>query len=146
MLISFNVFAQADRYLILQHRHKQKELVIKQGEFVVVKTFKGEKVKGTMLVLTEDLIKVKHKVVPLTSIQSIGKRNGALVQLGSAALSMGVNLVFYGLQNSIRNGWSTADESYTVSIPFLASGFSMILFSRKRKAKRWKYQGQLPGW
>ncbi|MFY0643510.1 MAG: hypothetical protein JXR19_03515 [Bacteroidia bacterium] len=146
ILFSLSVFAQSDKYLIIKHRTKSKEVVIQEGAFVVVKTFKGERVNGNMLVLSEALIKVKHKVVPLTNVERIGIRNRAMVQLGSAAVSMGMNLVFYGLQNNFRNGWKQVDDSYMVSAPFLAAGVSMIWFNRKRKSKHWIYKGQMPGW
>lgn len=146
LLLTTSLFAQSDKYLIIKHRTKNKEIVLQEGEFVYVKTFKGEKIKGTMLVLSEQLIKVKHKVVPLTNVERIGTRNKLVMQIGSAVVSMGVNLVLYGVQNNIRNGWKTADDNYTTSIPFLTAGGGLLLLNRKRKAKHWTYKGQMPGW
>lgn len=146
MLLGLNLMAQSDSYLIIKHRIKAKEVVLEEGAFVKVKTFKGEKIKGRMRVLSEQLIKVKHKVVPLTNIERIAVRKPSLAQLGAASFSMGVNLVFYGLQSSFRRGWKPLDESYAISLPFLGAGASLIAFSRPRYAKNWTFEGQMPGW
>ncbi len=62
--------AQSTKYLVLKHREKLREVVIAQGEYVVVESFKGEKIRGAMVVLSETLIRVKHKVVPLTNVKA----------------------------------------------------------------------------
>lgn len=146
LLFSFSAMGQSDKYLILEHRSKPKEVVIEEGEYVFVKTFKGEKVKGRMLVLSESLIKVKHKVVPLTNVQKIGKRNPYASQIGSAIFSMGMNLVLFGIQSDLKNGWKEPDDNYVVSIPFLSSGSALLFFHRKRTSKNWTFKGQMPGW
>lgn len=146
LLFSFSAMAQSDKYLILEHRSKPKEVVIEEGEFVFVKTFKGDKVRGRMLLLSESLIKVKHKVVPLTNVQKIGKRNAVASQIGSAVLSMGMNLVLFGIQNDLKNGWKEPDENYAVSLPFLAVGSGLVFIHHKRTSKNWTFKGQMPGW
>lgn len=146
LLICANCFGQADRFLILEHRTKTKEVVVQEGAFVMVKTFKGERISGRMRVLSESLIKVKHKVVPLTNVERIGVRNQAMSQFGAAAFSMGVNLLFYRIQNGLKNGWREKDGSLTASVPFLAAGGGMLWWSPKRRAKHWTFKGQMEGW
>ena len=73
IIVSTGLQAQTNKYVILKHRDKPQEVAIAQGEYVVVTTFKGEKIKGQMEVLSETLIRVKHKIVPLTSIQKFGR-------------------------------------------------------------------------
>ncbi len=146
LLLPLNLFAQSDKFLIIKHREKAKEVVISEGAFVSVKTFKGERIRGIMLVLTEDLIKVKHKVVPLTNVERIGVRNALMLQIGSASISMGMNLVLFGVQRNLKNGWQKADENYGIGLPFLSAGLSMVWITRKRRAKHWSFHGQMPGW
>ena len=146
LLICINAYAQSDRFLIIKHRIQDKEKVVAEGEIVMIKTFKGERLRGRMFVLTEDLIKVKHKVVPLTNVERVGVQSKLATQIGGAAVSMGVNLVFFGVQNNMRHGWDKTDGSYTASAPFLAFGSAMIVFSRKRKIKNWVFRGQMDGW
>lgn len=146
LIIPIQCLAQSDSYLIIKHRKKQKEVVISEGSVVVVKTFKGERIRGPMLVLSQNLIKVKHKVVPLTNVEQIGIRNSVMLQLGSASLSMGMNLLLFGVQRNLRNGWQRPDENYSIGLPFVTAGVSMIWFTRKRKSNQWTYYGQMPGW
>ena len=51
--------SQTKKYVIIKHRDKHKEVAVAQGEYVVVITFKGEKIKGHLEVLSETLVRVK---------------------------------------------------------------------------------------
>jgi hypothetical protein len=68
-------------------------VVISEGEIVSIHTFKGDKVKGQMLVLSDKLIKVKHKVVPLTSVKQLGSRSAPVAKVASLVVTTGMNLL-----------------------------------------------------
>lgn len=138
--------AQAPKFLILKHRSKQKEVVVTEGEFVSVTTFKGEKVRGQMLVLSEKLIKVKHKVVPLTSVRSIGRRSAPVARVASMIVTTGMNLMLYGVSNNLKNGWEGELDNYKASGPLLALGIPLLTVTYKRTSEHWKFAGQMPGW
>ncbi len=146
LLFTLSSIAQAPKYLILKHRDKQKEVVITEGEYVSIKTFKGDKVRGQMLVLSEKLIKVKHKVVPLTNVKSIGRRGAGVGRVASLVVTTGMNLLLYGISDNLRNGWNEMSQNYRASLPMLAVGIPLITTTYKRKSKNWKYEGQLTGW
>jgi hypothetical protein len=138
--------AQTNKYLVLKHREKQKEVVIAHGEFLVVKTFKGEKIRGTMEVLSENMIRVKHKIVPLTNVERIGKRDARLLRVASLLVSTGMNITLFGVSDNLRNGWDTPSENYKAGIPMLAVGIPFIVFSYKRTSQHWTYEGALGSW
>ncbi|PCJ66747.1 MAG: hypothetical protein COA58_04620 [Bacteroidetes bacterium] len=146
LFFSSSVFAQSDKFLILKHRDKIKEIVINEGEFVVVKTFKGGKVRGRVLVLSENMIKVKHKVVPLTSIERIGRRNAAVTKIASLVVSTGMNLFLYGVSDNLRNGWDETNGNYKAGVPLLGIGIPLLTTTYKRTSKKWKFVGQVSGW
>ncbi len=127
LCFTYTIQAQTNKYLVLKHRDKQKEVVIAQGEFVVVKTFKGEKIRGQMEVLSETLIRVKHKVVPLTNIERIGKRDAWTMRIASLIVSTGMNITLFGLSDNLRHGWDTPSENYKAGIPLLAVGIPISI-------------------
>jgi hypothetical protein len=144
--LAYAVHAQTNKYLVLKHRDKQKEEVVAQGEFVVVKTFKGEKIRGTMEVLSETLIRVKHKVVPLTNVERIGKRDAWTMRIASLIVSTGMNITLFGLSDNLRHGWDTPSENYKAGIPLLAAGIPMLVLTYKRTSKHWTYEGAMGNW
>jgi hypothetical protein len=146
LLFLQTAFSQSNKYLVLKHRDKQKEVVIAQGEFVVVKTFKGEKVRGQMEVLSETLIRVKHKVVPLTNVERIGKRDAWTMRIASLIVSTGMNITLFGLSDNLRHGWDTPSENYKAGIPLLAAGIPMLVLTYKRTSRHWTYEGTMGNW
>jgi len=138
--------AQLPKYLVLKHRDKPKEVVIAEGEYVVVESFKGEKIRGTMVVLSETLIRVKHKVVPLTNVKSIGRRNMRIYQIASMLVSIGVNITLFGLSDNLRHGWERPSQNYKAGLPMLAVGIPLMVLTHKRTSEHWTYDGQMPGW
>jgi hypothetical protein len=146
LCLAYSIQAQTNKYLVLKHRDKQKEVVIAQGEFVVVKTFKGEKIRGQMEVLSETLIRVKHKVVPLTNVERIGKRDAWTMRIASLIVSTGMNITLFGLSDNLRHGWDTPSENYKAGIPLLAAGIPMLVLTYKRTSKHWTYEGAMGNW
>jgi hypothetical protein len=146
LCLAYTIQAQTNKYLVLKHRDKQKEVVIAQGEFVVVKTFKGEKIRGQMEVLSETLIRVKHKVVPLTNVERIGKRDAWTMRIASLIVSTGMNITLFGLSDNLRHGWDTPSENYKAGIPLLAVGIPMLVLTYKRTSKYWTYEGAMGNW
>ena len=146
LLMGSNIYAQTNKYLILKKRDSKREIVYNEGEIVIVKTFKGEKIKGPMIVLTESLIQVKHKVVPLTNVQCIGKRNPVIGRIASVLVTTGMNFFVYGLSDNLKNGWSEVSENYKASLPMLGLGVPLLTLTHKRKAKKWKFEGQVNSW
>jgi hypothetical protein len=142
----FTLNAQTNKYLVIKHRDKQKEVVIAEGEFVVVKTFKGENIRGTMEVLSETLIRVKHKIVPLTNVERIGKRDPWAFRIASVLVSTGMNISLFGLSDNLRNGWDAPSENYKAGLPMLAVGIPLMVVTRKRTSKRWTYEGAMGNW
>jgi len=140
------VQAQTSKYLVIKHREKQKEVVVAQGEFVVVKTFKGEKIRGTMEVLSETLIRVKHKIVPLTNVERIGRRDPWTFRIASVLVSTGMNISLFGLSDNLRNGWDSPSENYKAGLPMLAVGIPLMVITYKRTSKRWTYEGAMGNW
>lgn len=140
------IHAQTNKYLVLKHRDKQKEVVIAQGEFVVVKTFKGEKIRGQMEVLSETLIRVKHKIVPLTNVERLGKRDAWIMRIASLIVSTGMNVTLFGLSENLREGWDSPSENYKAGVPLLAAGFPMLVLTYKRTSKHWTYEGAMGNW
>lgn len=139
-------YAQNSKYLVLKHREKQKEVVISEGEFVVLKTFKGEKVRGQMRILADNMIRVKHKVVPLTSVERIGRRSPGISRVASLVVTTGMNLFLYGLSDNLKNGWEQPSENYKASTPLLAVGIPLLVLTYKRTSKNWTYEGAVGSW
>lgn len=139
-------YSQTNKYLVIKHRDKQKEVVIAEGEYVVVKTFKGEKIRGTVEVLSETLIRVKHKIVPLTNVERIGRRYAWAMRIASVLVSTGMNISIFGLSDNLRNGWDAPSENYKAGIPMLAVGIPLMVLTYKRKSKKWTYEGALGSW
>ncbi|MGB1038805.1 MAG: hypothetical protein ACPGYY_09185 [Bacteroidia bacterium] len=146
LFLALSGFAQTNKYLVLEHRHKQKEVVIAEGEVVIIKTFKGERISGRMTVLSEALIRVKHKVVPLTNVQYVGRRNQKILRIASLVVSTGANLLLYGISEDLRDGWGTLSENHKASVPMLAVGIPFLTMTYKRTSKNWKYKGELGTW
>ena len=150
LLVQFGIavllFGQNDKYLIIEHREKQKEVVIANGEIVRVRSFKGEKLKGKIEILSESLVRVKHKVVPLTSIQSIGRKHKVVGRIASLLVTNGMNLFVYGVNDNLRNGWDQVSHLYKASIPMLGVGIPFLVVTKNRKAKKWTYVGQVDIW
>ncbi len=117
VLLHISCNAQSQKYLVLKHRDKPKEIAIVEGEFVVIRSFKGEKIRGPLEVVSEDLIRVKHKVVPLTNVQSFGKRNNKVMRVASTILSVGLNISVYGLSENLKNGWTNVLRQYFKNRP-----------------------------
>jgi hypothetical protein len=137
--------AKPSKFLIIEHRSKVKEVVIAQGEWVVVKTFNGETVRGEIQIISETLIRVKHKVVPLTSVKCIGKKNAYIQRVASLIVTNGVNLILFGLNENLRNGWDLGN-GHKAGIPMLGLGVPLLTITHKRKAKNWKFIGQISQW
>lgn len=58
----------------LQAIHYKREFAlgkIDQGEVVVVKTYRGEKLRGTMRILSDELVEVAGKPIPVADIKRI---------------------------------------------------------------------------
>ena len=146
LCISGLVSAQTSKYVILKHRDKQKEIAVAQGEYVVLTTFKGEAIKGKLEVLSETLVRVKHKVVPLTNIQKFGRRNQRLFQLGSMIVTTGMNITLFGLSDNLRHGWDTPSTNYKAGVPMLAVGIPLMLFTYKRTSEHWIFEGTVGAW
>jgi hypothetical protein len=146
LCFTYTIQAQTNKYLVLKHRDKQKEVVIAQGEFVVVKTFKGEKIRGQMEVLSETLICVKHKVVPLTNVERIGKRDAWTMRIASLLVSTGMNISLFGLSDNLRKGWDIPSENYKAGLPMLAVGIPLMALTYKRTSKKWTYEGAMGSW
>ena len=146
IIVSTGLQAQTNKFVILKHRDKPQEVAIAQGEYVVVTTFKGEKIKGQMEVLSETLIRVKHKIVPLTSIQKFGRRNQRVFQLASMLVSTGMNITLFGLSDNLRHGWEVPSNNYKAGLPMLAVGIPLMIFAHKRTSKRWTYKGTVGNW
>lgn len=143
LAFSFACQGQSRKFLIISHRLKAKEVVISEGQIVVVKSFKGEKLKGPLEVLSENLIRVKHKVVPLTNIQYIGRTNPEVVRVASLIVSTGMNLFLYGLSDNLKHGWESLSDTHKASVPLLAVGIPLLTVSYKRMSKKWTYKGQV---
>ena len=146
LCLAYAVHAQTNKYLVIKHRDKQKEVVIAQGEFVVVKTFKGEKIRGTMEVLSETLIHVKHKVVPLTNVERIGRRDPWMFRIASVLVSTGMNISLFGLSDNLRKGWDIPSENYKAGLPMLAVGIPLMALTYKRTSRKWTYEGAMCSW
>jgi hypothetical protein len=146
LLMSTLCQAQTNKYLVIKHRENSKEVVIAQGEFVVVKTFKGEKIRGTMEVLSENMIRVKHKIVPLTNVERVGKRDAKVLRIASLIVSTGMNITLFGLSDNLRHGWDTPSDNYKAGIPMLGVGIPAIVLSYKRTSKKWTYEGAVGNW
>lgn len=146
LVMSTLCHAQSNKYLVLKHRDKSKEKVIAQGEFVVVKTFKGEKIRGTMEVLSETLIRVKHKIVPLTNVERIGKRDPWAFRIASVLVSTGMNISLFGLSENLREGWKTPSQNYKAGLPMLVAGIPLMVLTYKRTSKKWTYEGAMGNW
>jgi hypothetical protein len=146
LCLVYALHAQATKYLVLNHRDKQKEVVIAQGEFVVVKTFKGEKIRGQMEVLSETLIRVKHKIVPLTNVERIGRRDPWAFRIASVLVSTGMNISLFGLSDNLRSGFDRPSENYKAGLPMLAVGIPLMVLTYKRTSKNWMYEGAIGGW
>jgi hypothetical protein len=146
LCLAYTIQAQTNKYLVLKHRDKQKEVVIAQGEYVVVKTFKGEKIRGQMEVLSETLIRVKHKIVPLTNEERIGKRDAWTMRIASLIVSTGMNITLFGLSENLREGWDTPSENFKAGIPLLAAGIPMLVLTHKRTSQHWTYEGAMGNW
>mgnify|MGYP007079516089 CR=1 FL=1 len=146
MCFAYTSQAQSNKYLILKHRDKQKEVVIAQGEFVVIESFKGEKIRGQMEVLSETLIRVKHKVVPLTNVKKIGRRNAKVMRVATVLVSMGMNISLYGLSDNLRHGWDEPSENYKAGIPMLAVGIPLMIMTYKRTSEHWTFEGTVGAW
>ena len=146
VLIASSVGAQTNKYVILKHRDKQKEVAVAQGEFVIITTFKGEKMKGPLEVLSDKLIRIKHQIVPLTSIQSFGRRNRRIYQIASTMVSTGMNITLFGLSDNLRHGWDEPSDNYKAGIPMLIVGIPMMVLSYKRTSENWTYVGTVGDW
>jgi hypothetical protein len=146
LCVSGLVSAQTSKYLVIKHREKQKEVVIAEGEFVVVKTFKGEKIRGKMEVLSETLIRVKHKIVPLTNVERIGRRDPWAFRIASVLVSTGMNISLFGLSDNLRSGWDRPSENYKAGLPMLAVGIPLMVLTYKRTSKNWTYECALGSW
>jgi hypothetical protein len=138
--------SQTNKYVIIQHRDKHKEVAVAQGEYVVVTTFKGEKIKGHLEVLSETLIRVKHKIVPLTSIRKFGRRNQRIFQIASAMVSTGMNISLFGLSDNLRHGWETPSNNYKAGVPILVVGIPLMVLTYKRTSEHWTYVGMVGNW
>jgi hypothetical protein len=145
-ILSYAVNAQSNKYLILKHRDKQKEVVIAQGEYVVIESFKGDKIRGQMEVLSETLIRVKHKVVPLTNVKSVGRRNAKIMRVATVLVSTGMNISLYGLSDNLRHGWEKPSENYKAGLPMLAVGIPFMAITFKRTSENWTYEGTVGAW
>ena len=146
LCIAYTLSAQTSKYVILKHRDKQKEVVVAHGEYVVLTTFKGETIKGQLEVLSETLVRVKHKVVPLTNVQKFGRRNQRLFQLGSMIVTTGMNITLFGLSDNLRHGWETPSTNYKAGVPMLAVGIPMMLFTYKCTSEHWTFEGTVGSW
>lgn len=148
-LLSFLTYislAQDSRFLILEHRERSKEVVFSEGEYIVVKSLKGETVRGALHVVDEKLIRVRNKVISLTNVESIGKRNIVLYKVASLMVTNGLNLLVYGLNENLRNGWDNVSSLHKASLPMLGLGIPMLTFTYKRKVKKWTYEGVVSYW
>ena len=146
LLFTSSIYAQSNKYLILKKRESTREVVFNEGEIIVIKSLKGEKIKGPMIVLTESLIQVKHKVVPLTNVACIGKRNPVIGRIASVLVTTGMNFFVYGLSDNLKNGWSEVSENYKASVPMLGLGVPLLTMTYKRKAKKWTFKGDVGNW
>lgn len=146
MCIAGSAHSQTNKYLILKHRDKAKEVVVAHGEFVVLKTFKGEKIRGKMEVLSETLIRVKHKIVPLTNVERIGRRDAWAMRIASVLVSTGMNISLFGLSDNLRNGWQEPSENYKAGLPMLGVGIPLMMLTYKRTSKQWLYEGTVGAW
>jgi hypothetical protein len=144
-LTSF-VSAQNTNYLVLIKRTTQKEITFEEGTFVVVKSFNGTKVRGRLQVKTDKLIQVKNQVIPLTNVKYIGNKDGFISKTASLILSNGMNLVLFGLNENLRQGFDTPSNFYKAGIPMLSLGFPLYFISRKYRVKRYTYLGVLNPW
>ena len=141
------VQAQMKRYVVLMHRNKDKEVVFWQGDLVRVTTIKGEHITGKLEVMNEDMILVKNKIVPLTSIQRIGKRNRFVGAVSSFTLSVGLSLLQSGVSLSLAG--DAASEAHRVlkaAVPMLGIGTGSYFIYWPRSRKKWIYEGVIVSW
>lgn len=147
-LFSMSLFTQAQvkRYLVMEHRTKPREVVFNPGEFVVVRSVRGERIRGPLEVIDEQLIGVKNKVIPLTNVEAIGRRSKWANQLSSFMISAGLGLLQLGIQGAAIDSNGVNNKAFIMSAPMLVSGTGVALILPKRKRKNWKYIGVVHQW
>lgn len=129
----------AQNYLVIKHRTKQKEVVLEEGRMLVAVAFDGEKVRGPLKIISEHVIQIKNKIVPLTNVKKIGAKDPWIMKIGSLVTSNGANLLVYGLNDNLSNGWDRLSALHKAALPMLAAGLPVMLISRKRNIKHWTY-------
>jgi hypothetical protein len=89
---------------------------------------------------------VKHKIVPLTNVDRIGRRDPWAFRIASVLVSTGMNITLFGLGDNMRSGWERPSENYKAGLPMLAVGIPLMLLTYKRTSKNWTYEGAMGGW
>ena len=146
LLVSSCCIAQHTNYLVMVKREGIKEKALAEGEYVVVKSLKGEKVRGKLQIKTDKLIQVQNRVIPLTNVRSIGSKNGFVSKTASLILSNGMNLLLFGVNENLRQGFEDPSNFYKAGIPMTALGFPLYFISRKYHVRKWTYVGVLDPW
>ncbi len=142
VLISIILFAlqvvQAENYLVLKQRGGDKEVVIQEGEMVVIKTTNKRKHRGKLHVVSEQVVRIQNKLILISNIESVGKKNMYISRAAALIVTNGMNMLLFGFNDNLRNGWGEPSDLHKASVPMLSVGIPLLAITRKRKIWNWE--------
>lgn len=137
LLVNANVFAQTNS-IVLEHKGKDRQIVVKENKRIKITTIDGEKFVGRFSIIDDKTIQIKGTTIALDSIATIQKRSTFSAIIQPILIVNGVALIIMGVAGAAAGGYG-----YLLTITTIPIGTPMVLlnvFYNKHKNEKWSYR------